>query len=289
MDTWVWHQVSLELSNINVECTIESEGSSQRGDDLREESVQVGVGWPLNVEVSSADIVDSLVIKHDSDIGVLEKRVSGEHGVVWLNNSSGDLWGWVDGESELGLLAVVDGQSLEEERAKSGTCATTDGVEDEEALEACALVSELSDSVEAEIDDFFTNGVMATGEVVSGVLLSGDELFGMEELSVGASSNFVNDGGLEIEENAARYVLASASLREEGVESIITATNSLIGWHLAVRLDTVLEAEEFPAGVSDLNTSLSNVDRDNFSHDEENINFMINDLRKCHAYMRFVK
>ena len=75
--------------------------------------------------------------------------MSGEHRVVWFNNCSGDLWGWVDGESELGLLSVVDGQSLEEERAKSRTCATSNCVEDKEALEACTLVSELSDSVEA--------------------------------------------------------------------------------------------------------------------------------------------
>jgi hypothetical protein len=35
---------------------------------------------------------------------------------------------------------------------------------------------------------------------------------------------------------------------------------------LTVGLDTVLEAEEFPAGVTDLDTSLSDVDGNNFSH-----------------------
>jgi hypothetical protein len=39
-------------------------------------------------------------------------------------------------------------------------------------LESCALVSKLSDSVKAEIDDFFTNGVMTSGEVVGGIFLS---------------------------------------------------------------------------------------------------------------------
>jgi hypothetical protein len=172
VNTWVWHQVGLELSNIDVESTVESERGSQRGDDLREESVQVGVSGPLNVEVPSADIVDSLVIEHDGDIGVLEERVGGEHRVVGLNDGSGDLWGWVDGEAELGFLAVINGQSLEEERAESGASATTDGVEDEEALEASALISELSDSVEAEIDDFLSNGVMTSCKVVGGILFS---------------------------------------------------------------------------------------------------------------------
>ena len=34
VNSWVWHQVSLELSNIDVEGTIETEGCSQRRDNL---------------------------------------------------------------------------------------------------------------------------------------------------------------------------------------------------------------------------------------------------------------
>lgn len=212
VNTWVRHQVSLELSNIDVECAVESERGSQRGDDLREESVQVGVSWSLNVEVSAADIIYCLIVEHDSDIGVFEERVSREYRVVRLNNGSGDLWGWVDSEAELGFLAVVNGQSLKEERAESRASASTDSVEDEEALETCALISELSDSVKAEIDNLFTDGVVATSEVVGGIFFSGDELLRVEELSVSASPDFVNDSRLKIEEDAAGYVLAGTSL-----------------------------------------------------------------------------
>jgi len=266
MDSWVWHQVGLELGDIDVEGTVESEGSGQRGDNLGNESVQVGVGWSLNVEVSSADIVDSLVIEHDGDISVLKEGVSGEDGVVWLNNGGGDLRGWVDGEAELGLLAVIDGESLEEEGSETGTGTTTDGVEDEEALETSALIGELTDSVEAEINNLLTDGVVTTGEVVGGILLTRDKLFGVEELSVGAGSDLIDDGRLEIEEDGAGNVLASTSLGEEGVESIVATTDGLVGWHLTVWLDTVLEAEELPAGVTDLDTGLTDVDRNNFSH-----------------------
>jgi len=86
MDSWVWHQVGLELSDIDVKSTVESEGSGKGGDDLSDESVKVGVGWSLDIEVSSADIINGFVIDHDGDIGVLEEGVSGEDGVVWLNN-----------------------------------------------------------------------------------------------------------------------------------------------------------------------------------------------------------
>ena len=136
------------------------------------ESVQVGVGWSLDIEVSSADIIDGLVIEDNGDIGVLKKRVSGEDGVVWLNNGGGDLWGWVDGETELGFLTVVHGESLEEEGTETGSSSSTDGVEDEETLETSALIRELSDSIKAKIDDLLTNGVMSSGEVVGSILLS---------------------------------------------------------------------------------------------------------------------
>jgi len=260
MDSGVGDQVGLELSDIDVEGTIESEGGSQGGDDLSDQSVEVGVGGSLDVEVSSADIVNGLVIDHDCDISVLEEGVGGEHGVVGLNNGGGDLRGWVDGETELGLLTVVDGESLEEEGTKTGSGTTTNGVEDEETLETSALIGELSDSVEAEINDLLTNGVVTSGEVVGGILLSGDELLGVEELSVGSGSNLIDNGGLEIEEDASGDVLAGTSLGEEGVESIITTTDGFIGGHLTVWLNTVLEAEELPAGVTNLDTGLTDVD-----------------------------
>ena len=259
MNSWVRDQVSLEFSDINVEGTIESEGSGQRGDDLSDESVQVGVGWSLNVEVSSADIVDGLVIDHDGDIGVLEEGVGGQDGVVWLNNGGGNLWGWVDGESELGFLTVVNGKSLEEKGSETGTGTSTDGVEDEETLETSALIGELSDSIEAEIDDLLTDGVVTSGEVVGGILLTGDELLWVEQLSVGSGSDLIDNGWLEIEEDGSWDMLSSTSLGEEGVEGIITTTDGFVGWHLTIWLDSVLKAEELPAGVTHLDTSLSNV------------------------------
>ena len=122
------------------------------------------------------------------------------------------------------------------------------------------MISELSDSVKGKIDDFFTNGVMSSGEVVSSIFFTGDKLFGMEQLSVGSGSNLINNGGFEIEEDGSWDVLAGSSLTEEGVESIITTSDGLVLWHLTVRLDSVLEAEELPAGVSDLDTGLTDVD-----------------------------
>ena len=50
----------------------------------------------------------------------------------------------------------------------------------------------------------------------------------MEELSVGSSSNFINDGWFKIKEDGSWDVLTSTSLGEEGVESIITTTDGFV-------------------------------------------------------------
>jgi hypothetical protein len=259
MDSGVGDQVGLEFSDIDVKGTIESQRSSQRGDDLSDKSVQVGVGGSFNIELSSADIVDSFVIKHNSDISVFQEGVSGQDGVVRFNDGSGDLGRRIDGEAELGLLAVIDGESFQQEGSETGTCTTTDGVEDEETLETSTVISELSDSVQAKVNDFLTNGVVSSGEVVSGIFLTGDQLFGVEQLSVSTSSNFIDDGRFQIEEDGSGDVLAGTSFGEEGVESIITTTDGLVRGHLTIRLDTVFQTEEFPTGVTDLDTTLTDV------------------------------
>ena len=71
-------------------------------------------------------------------------------------------------------------------------------------------------------------------------------------------------GGLEINVHGTRDVLSGASLTEKGVESIVSSSNGLVTWHLAIRLDAVLEAVEFPAAVSGLDTGLAHMDRDTF-------------------------
>ena len=91
MNPGVWHQVSLELCQINVQSTVKSERSGDGGDNLSNQSVQVGVGWPLNVQVTSADIVDGFIVDHEGTVRVLEGGVGGQDGVVGLNDGGRDL------------------------------------------------------------------------------------------------------------------------------------------------------------------------------------------------------
>jgi hypothetical protein len=195
MDSGIRYQIGLEFSDINVKGTIESKGSGQRRDDLSNESVQVGISGSFDIQLSTAYVINSFVIKHNSNISMFQQRVSGKDTVIRFNNGSRNLRRRVHGETQLGLFAVINGKSFQQERTETGSSSSTNGVEDHESLKTGTVVSQLSDSVKAEINDFFTNGVVTSGEVVSSIFFTGDQLFGVEQLSISTSSNFINNGG----------------------------------------------------------------------------------------------
>uniref|UniRef100_H2ZPU9 Uncharacterized protein n=1 Tax=Ciona savignyi TaxID=51511 RepID=H2ZPU9_CIOSA len=105
-------------------------------------------------------------------------------GVVWLNNSGRYLRSWVNGELQFRFFAVIYRKSLHEKRGKTGPSSSSERVEDEETLEASALIRQLSDSVEHKVNDFLTDGVVTTGIVVGGILFAGNQLFRVKELAV---------------------------------------------------------------------------------------------------------
>ena len=111
--------------------------------------------------------------------------------IVRLNHSCGHLRSWVDGELQLGFLSIVHREPLHEQRGESRSSATTKGVEEKEALKSSALVCQLTDSVQDQVDDFLANSVVASSVVVGSILLARDQLLGMEELAVGASADLI--------------------------------------------------------------------------------------------------
>ena len=99
----VWNSVRSTFQG-----AIKPQGSSDGGRYLAHEAVKIRVGRALNVEVSTADVIDGLIVYHKGTIRVLQGGVGGEDRVVGLNDSCGNLGGWVNGELQLGLLAIVD-------------------------------------------------------------------------------------------------------------------------------------------------------------------------------------
>ena len=51
MDAWVWHQVGLELGDVNIECSIKPQRRREAGNDLGNEAIQVRVRGAFNVQV----------------------------------------------------------------------------------------------------------------------------------------------------------------------------------------------------------------------------------------------
>merc|ERR1719158_154261 len=262
----VGHKVGLELIQVDVQGSVEPQRGGDGGDDLADQPVEVGVAGPLNVKVPPADVIDRLVVHHERAVAVLQGGVRAQCRVVWLHNCSGNLRRWVDAELQLGLLAVINREALHQKRGEAGSGAAAEGVEDEEALEAGAVVGQLPHSVQHQVNDLLADSIVTAGVVVSGVLLARHHLLRVEQLPVGSGPDLVDDGGLEVEEDGPWNMLARASFREEGGERVVLWLSSFNSRKLTVRLDAVLHAVELPAGIAHLDSSLSNMNGDAFPH-----------------------
>ena len=71
---------------------------------------------------------------------MLQGGMSGQDGVVWLDDSGRNLGSRVDCKLELRLLAVVHRETLHQQGSEPRTGTSTKGAENQESLESGALV-----------------------------------------------------------------------------------------------------------------------------------------------------
>ena len=133
-------------------------------------------------------------------------------------------------------------------------------MEEKKSLKSGALVSQFPDPVQNQIHNLLANGVVAPGVVVGGVLLAIDQLLRMVELFVGSNSGLVNDSGLQVNKDSSWNMFSTTGFGEEGLEGVIS--ESLVGGHTSVRLDTMLQAVELPTSIANLATRLSDMNGD---------------------------
>ena len=131
----------LELSQVDIQCTIKAQWSSDGRHYLTNQTVQVGVSWSFYVQVTTTNVINSFIIHHKGTIRMFQGGVSGQNGVVWFNHCRWNLWGRVDRELQFGFLSIVNRQTFHEQRCEARTSTSTEGVEDKETLQPCALVS----------------------------------------------------------------------------------------------------------------------------------------------------
>ncbi len=150
----------LKLCQVHIQGTTEGQGGSDGGHHLSSQPVQVGVGGTLDVQVPPADDIDGLIVHHEDAVRVLQGGVGGQNGVVGLQGS------WVNSKLQLGLFAVVHREALHQQGGEARASASSKGVEDEETLEPCALISQFASPVENRINDFLADCVVTMGVVV---------------------------------------------------------------------------------------------------------------------------
>ena len=83
---------------------------------------------------------------------MLQRGVGVQDRVVRLHDGGGHLGGGVDGEPQLGLLAVVHGQSLHQQGGKPRPGAAPETVKHEETLETARIVSHATDAVQSDLE-----------------------------------------------------------------------------------------------------------------------------------------
>ena len=74
---------------------------------------------------------------------MLKSGMSGQDGVVRLNHSRSNLWCMVDGKLKLRFLSIINREPLHKKRGKSRASATSKRVENQETLQAGAVVRKL--------------------------------------------------------------------------------------------------------------------------------------------------
>ena len=151
--------------------------------------VQITVGWGGELEGSEADIIKGLVVNAHDIIGVLDKLMDREGGVVWLNDGIRHLGRWHDGEGNHLSVWVLFSDLGDKECSHTRSSTTTEGVGDLETLKAIATFSFLPDNIEDGVNEFSTFGVVTLGPIVTGSSLSEDKVVGSEELTEWSGSN----------------------------------------------------------------------------------------------------
>ena len=150
VETWEWDHVDSQFSQISVQLTRESETGGDTGHGGRDQMVQITIGWGGkfegtkienyyrfgNVDVDSpeADVVEGFVIDAVGLVGVFNKLMDGEGGVVWFDNGIRYLWRWDNREGVHDSVWVFFSDFRDKKCTHTGTSTTTERVGELESL-----------------------------------------------------------------------------------------------------------------------------------------------------------
>jgi len=137
-------------------------------------------------------------------------------------------------------------------------------VSDLETLEAIATFSFFSNNIEYGINKFSTFSIMSLSPIVTSTSLSENKVIRSEELTERSSSNRVHGSRFEIHEDSSWYESTTSSFIIVNINSFelkIGVTMISTGW-----VNSVFIGDDFPEFGTDLVTTLTSLDVNEFSH-----------------------
>jgi len=223
--------------------------------------VQIAVSRSSELESAEADIIQSLVINAVGLVGVLDKLVDRQGGVVGLDDSVGHLGRRDNRKGAHDTIRVLLADLGDEESAHARASAATERVGKLEALKAVAALSLLADNVQNGVDELSALCVVALGPVVAGTALSEHKVVGTEQLAERARADRVHSTGLKIDKDGARHILAASGLVVVNVDTLQLEIRVAVV--CAGGVDAVLIRNDFPELGTDLVTALAGLEVDN--------------------------
>merc|ERR1711908_187997 len=259
-----WDEVDAKLAEVGVELTGETEAAGDTRHARGAKVVEVSVGGGGELEGTEADVVQGLVVKAHALVGVLDKLVHGERGIVGLDDRVGHLGRRHHGEGKHHAVRVLLADLGDEECAHTGTRATTERVAELEALKAIARLGLLADDIKNGVDELGTLGVVTLGPVVTGTSLAEDEVVGAEKLTEGAGTDGVHGTRLEVHQDGAGHVAAAGGLVVVHVDALeLEVGVTVVG---TGGVNAVLIGDNLPELGTDLVTALASLDVNELAH-----------------------
>jgi hypothetical protein len=261
-----WNHVHGKLTKIAIQLTGETKGACGSGDGLGDEVVQVFVGWVVKLECTEADIVKGFVIKGEALVGVLNKLVDGEGGVVRLNDSVRNLGARNDRVSTHDTIGVILTNLGNQKGSHTGSGTSSHGVSDLKSLKHVTALGFLTDDIHDAINKLGSFGVVALGPVISSSALSVDKVIGAEDLSVKSAADGVHGSWLQIGEDSTGNVTSTHSFVKVHIDAL--QLDGVVSNVSSINRNSMFLRHGLPELSSDLVTALTDLDVNDFSHDE---------------------
>merc|ERR1719241_38742 len=141
------NHVRSKLAEIAVELARESERAGDGRQARADEVIQITVSRRSKLQGAEAYVVQSLIVKGEAEVRVLDELVHRKRAVVGFNHRVRHLRAWHDRVSRHDAVRVLLANLRDEEGAHPGAGATAQRVSHLEALEAIASLSLFTDNV----------------------------------------------------------------------------------------------------------------------------------------------